>query len=67
MLLAEEAAASTSAFQYFDLFMIVITLIFAWAVVRQAKQRPRNLFALGFAVVGLLGFLFADVIMILGW
>lgn len=67
MLLAEEAAASTSAFQYFDLFMIVITLIFAWAVVRQVKQRPRNLFALGFAVAGLLGFLFADVIMILGW
>lgn len=66
MLLAEEAV-STSTFQYFDILMIVITLLFAWAVVRQIKQRPRNLFALGFAVVGLLGFLYADFIMIKGW
>ncbi|MCG7407954.1 DUF2759 family protein [Paenibacillus sp. ACRRX] len=68
MLLAEAAAAAKeSAFDYFDIFMLVLTLILLWAVIRQVKQRPRNMFALGFAVVSFLVFVAADFIMISGW
>ncbi|WP_195573537.1 DUF2759 family protein [Paenibacillus sp. 1001270B_150601_E10] len=67
MFLAEAAAESTSNFTWFDPFMIVFTVILIWAVFRQVKQRPRNLFALGFAVVSLLVFLAMDAIMISGW
>lgn len=67
MFLAEAATESTSTFQYFDLFMIAITLVLVWAVFRQIKQRPRNMFALGFAIVSLLVFLAADAVMVSGW
>ncbi|MCE5169366.1 DUF2759 family protein [Paenibacillus profundus] len=67
MFLAEGAQQTESLFQLFDIFMIVFTIILVWAVIRQVKQRQRNLLALGFAVVSLLVFLFADWIMIQGW
>lgn len=67
MFLAEAAAESTSNFTLFDPFMIAFTVLLFWAVYRQAKQRPRNLFAFGFAAVSLLVFLVMDVIMISGW
>ncbi|MGZ9586224.1 hypothetical protein [Paenibacillus marinisediminis] len=67
MFLAEGAAEGQSLFHWFDLIIIAITLILAWAVVRQIKQRPKNLFALGFATVSLLAFLVIDVIMVKGW
>ena len=67
MFLAEAAAEGESLFQVFDIFMLVITLILGWAVIRQVKQRPRNLFALVFAAISFIVFLIADVIMISGW
>ncbi|MBN3523814.1 DUF2759 family protein [Paenibacillus apiarius] len=67
MFLAEGAQQTESLFQLFDIFMIVFTIILVWAVIRQVKQRQRNVFALGFAVVSLLVFLYADWIMIQGW
>ncbi|EHQ64151.1 hypothetical protein ACE3MS_16010 [Paenibacillus dendritiformis] len=67
MFLAEGAEQTESLFQFFDIFMIVFTLILIWAVFRQIKQRPRNKFAIGFAVVSLIVFLIADVKMISGW
>jgi len=67
MFLAEAAQQSESTYQHFDLFMIAFTLLLIWAVLRQVKQRPRNLFALGFAVVSLLVFLYADWVMVQGW
>lgn len=58
---------SGSNYQHFDLVIIVFTLIFAWAMWRQVKQRPRNLFSLGFTLVSLLVFLYVDWIMVQGW
>lgn len=67
MFLAEAVQQSESTYQHFDLFMIVFTLLLSWSVLRQIKQCPRNLFALGFAVVSLLVFLYADWVMVKGW
>ncbi|UHA71642.1 DUF2759 family protein [Paenibacillus sp. 481] len=67
MLLAEAAVALGSIKDPFNIIMLAFTLLLLWAVVRQIKQRPRNWFALGFAVVSLLVFLAADFILIKGW
>lgn len=67
MTLAGVVQQSESTYQHFDLFMIVFTLLFVWAILRQVRQHPRNFFALGFSVAGLLVFLYADWIMIKGW
>lgn len=61
------AAAEVSRFDPFDIFMILFTLVIAWAVMRSLKARPQNKFAIAFGVVALLVFLFMDVVMVLHW
>ncbi|GIP41018.1 hypothetical protein J31TS4_42980 [Paenibacillus sp. J31TS4] len=65
--LAEEAAASTSTYSTFDLFVLLFTIIIAIGVVRSVKAKNKNMFAIGFGVVALVVFIFVDVIMIKGW
>lgn len=67
MFLAAEAEAATSTFSVFDLFVLAITILIAIAFVRLIVAPKKNLFAIGFAAVSLLVFLFMDVIMIKGW
>jgi hypothetical protein len=68
MFLAEEAAKeSAGTFAFFDLFIIVFTIILVAAVYRLAKEKKKNLFALGFATVCLLTFLAVDFLMVLSW
>jgi hypothetical protein len=67
MLLAEAAEASTSTYTSFDIYVLIFTVVIAIAVIRQLINPRRNLFALGFATVSLLVFLFMDVVMIKGW
>jgi len=65
MLLAEAAASN---FQPFDVFMIIFTLLIAAGLIRLLMERPRkNRFAIGFAAVALLVFLYTDYVMISGW
>ncbi len=66
MFLAEETA---KAFQFtpFDIFMILFTLLIAYGVYRLAKMPERTKFALGYAVLCLLVFLFIDFLMVLSW
>jgi len=69
MFLAEAAkeGASTGIFAFFDIFMIVFTIIIAISLFRLAKAEKRNLFALGFTAVCLLTFLAVDGLMVLSW
>lgn len=67
MLFAEAAAATTSTYTSFDIYVLLFTVIIAIAVIRQLLNPRRNLFALGFAVVSLLVFGFMDYVMISGW
>lgn len=67
MFLAEGAEQTENLFTFFDVFMIAFTFILIWAAICQVKQRPRNPFAIGFAIVSLIVFLIADVKMISGW
>ncbi|MFD2671931.1 DUF2759 family protein [Marinicrinis sediminis] len=69
MFLAEaaEKAETVSKFQYWDLFMIAFTIVIAWALVRTLTAREKNVFAIGFSLVSLLVFLYADYLMVLNW
>lgn len=68
MLFAEEAAAAaTSTYSAFDIYVLLFTLIIAIAFVRQLIAPKKNLFALGFATVALIVFGIMDVVMIKGW
>lgn len=67
MLFAEEAAATTSTYTSFDIYVLIFTVILAIAVIRQLISPKKNLFALGFAVVSLLVFGLMDYVMITGW
>jgi uncharacterized membrane protein len=68
MFLAEQAEASSSTFQTFDIFMVLFTILIAIGLVRLLLARPRkNLFAIGFAIVALVIFLVADYKMVSGW
>ena len=67
MFLAEEAAKSTATFDFFDVFMIVFTILIALGLFRLVKAKERNKFALGFTTVCLLVFLLADFLMVLSW
>lgn len=62
-----EAAEAAGVFSTFDIFMIVFTIILAFAVYRLAKQKQRNLFALGFTSICFLTFLGIDFLMLLSW
>ncbi|SDP00873.1 hypothetical protein SAMN04487897_13032 [Paenibacillus sp. yr247] len=66
MLLAE-AAATTSSYTSFDIYVLIFTVIIAIAFIRQVINPRRNLFALGFAGVALIVFGIMDVVMIKGW
>jgi hypothetical protein len=66
MLLAE-AAATTSTYTSFDIYVLIFSVIIAIAFIRQLINPRRNLFALGFAGVSLLVFGIMDVVMIRGW
>ncbi|BBI36096.1 hypothetical protein [Cohnella abietis] len=68
MFLVENAAESASAYEHFDIFMIIITVLIAVGLVRLLLTRPRkNMFAIGFTAVALVVFIAADVKMISGW
>ena len=67
MFLAEEAAKSAGGFQFFDIFIIVFTVLIAVGLLRLVKAKDRNKFALGFTTVCLLVFLAVDFLMVLNW
>ncbi|UJF33167.1 DUF2759 family protein [Paenibacillus hexagrammi] len=67
MFLAEEAAAATSTYSTFDIYVLIFTLVIAIGFIRQLIQPKRNYFAVGFAGVALLVFGIMDVVMIKGW
>ncbi|GFN32622.1 hypothetical protein [Paenibacillus xylaniclasticus] len=67
MYLAEEAAAAatSSNINTFDWFMLAFTVLIAIGLVRLLTARPKkNVFAIGFATISLLVFLYSDFIMI---
>ncbi|MNY80001.1 hypothetical protein D3C86_2208750 [compost metagenome] len=67
MLFAEAAAATTSTYSAFDIYVLIFTVILAIGVIKQVITPKRNLFAVGFGGVALLVFLFMDYVMISGW
>jgi len=68
MYLAEQTGEAASTFQTFDIFMLIFTILIAIGLVRLLMQRPRkNYFAIGFTIIALAIFLFADYVMISGW
>ncbi|MFD0696291.1 hypothetical protein ACFQZT_19685 [Paenibacillus sp. GCM10027628] len=67
MLLAAEAAATTSTYSSFDIYVLIFTVVIAIAFIKQLITPKRNLFALGFAGVALIVFGIMDVVMIKGW
>ncbi|WP_010278631.1 hypothetical protein [Paenibacillus senegalensis] len=67
MFLAAETEAATSTFSVFDLFVLAITILIAIGFVRLLLAPKKNFFAIGFALVSLLVFLFMDFVMIKGW
>ncbi|BBH23948.1 hypothetical protein Back11_52930 [Paenibacillus baekrokdamisoli] len=65
MFLAEAAASTLSKFDPMDIFMLLFTVVIFIGWVRLLMARPKkNLFAIGFATVSLLVFLFANYVMI---
>lgn len=67
LFLAEEAANEVQRFNVFDLFIIAVTLVILIGLARLVFQPRKNKFAIGFAVVSLLVFLFLDFIMVRNW
>lgn len=68
MFLADEAAAaSTSNFHTFDIFMIVFTILLIIAVVKSISAPVKNKFAIGFAAFSLFIFIVLDVYMVQSW
>lgn len=67
MQLAEAAAPTASAFNTFDVFMIAFTVLILIGLIRLVKAPQKNLFAIGFAFVSLLVFLYSDYAMIKNW
>ncbi|SDE51040.1 Protein of unknown function [Paenibacillus sp. UNCCL117] len=67
MFLAEEAAATASTFNGFDIFVVLFTIVIAIGVVRQLIAPKKNPLAIGFGLVALAVFGLMDVIMIQGW
>lgn len=67
MFLAEEAAKTASRFQTFDVFVILFTIVLAIALLRSLAAPIKNKFAIGFAAVSLIVFLFMDVLMVKYW
>ncbi|NDI36478.1 hypothetical protein [Chengkuizengella sediminis] len=67
MFLAEEAVEKVGQFSYFDLIMILFSVVIAIGFVRLVLAREKNLFAIGFALVCLGVFVFMDVLIVLAW
>ncbi|MDF2669307.1 MAG: hypothetical protein K0R67_1613 [Paenibacillus sp.] len=67
MFLAEEAAQTASRFQTFDVFVILFTIVLAIALLRLLAAPIKNKFAIGFAAVSLITFVFMDVLMVKHW
>jgi uncharacterized membrane protein YwaF len=69
MLIAEDAAAAaaTSHFSGFDIFVILFTLLILFGVIRSIGAKKKNLLAIGFGVVCLAVFLIMDVVMVMNW
>jgi hypothetical protein len=59
--------ATTSNFAGFDIFMIAFTVLIAIGLFRLLRAKPQNKFAIGFAGIALVVFLFADFLMVLNW
>jgi len=58
------AEGTSTGIDPFDWFMLAFTVIIAIGLVRLVKQEKKNMFAIGFAGVALLMFLFIDFVMI---
>jgi hypothetical protein len=67
MFLAQAAAPTASRFQTFDIFVILFTIVLAIALLRLLAAPIKNKFAIGFAAVSLIVFLFMDVLMVKYW
>jgi accessory gene regulator protein AgrB len=67
MFLAEEAAAEASRFDVFDLFIFAFTLLILFGLIRLAAAPQKNKFAIGFAMISLLVFLFVDYLIVRNW
>lgn len=59
--------ATTSNFSGFDIFMIAFTVLIAIGLFRLLRAKPLNKFAIGFAGIALVVFLFSDFLMVLNW
>ncbi|CAM3610454.1 MULTISPECIES: hypothetical protein [Paenibacillus] len=58
---------ATAKFKYFDIFMILFTILIFVGVVRLLMARQKNKFAIAFGIVSLLVFLYSDYAMVTGW
>ncbi len=67
MFLAEEAAQESPRFFGYDVFNIVFTLLILIGFIRLLRAPQKNKFAIGFAAVSLLVFLFIDYLMVKNW
>ncbi|MFS1514744.1 hypothetical protein VQL36_20380 [Chengkuizengella sp. SCS-71B] len=67
MFLAEEAVEKVGQFSYFDLIMILFSVIIAIGFVRLVLAKEKNLFAIGFALVCLGVFVIMDVLIVIAW
>lgn len=63
----EGAAATSNNFSGFDIFMVLFTILIVVALVRLVSVQKKNLFAIGFAAICLLVFLFMDFWMVMNW
>ena len=61
------AEAAIPKFAGFDVFMIVFTVLILIGLIRLLRVKPLNKFAVGFAVVSLLVFVAADILMVQHW
>jgi hypothetical protein len=57
----------TSNFTFFDVFMIVFTIILAIGLFRLVTAEKKNYFAIGFTLLALLTFLYMDYNMVKNW
>ncbi|MDP5275927.1 hypothetical protein [Chengkuizengella axinellae] len=67
MFLAEEVVENAGQFAYFDLIMILFSVIVAIGFVRLVLARDKNIFAIGFTSVCLVIFLFTDYLIVRAW
>lgn len=54
-------------FSFFDVFVILFTIVIAIGIVRLLSANKKNFFAIGFGLVSLAVFLVMDVVMVMSW